>query len=105
MLGFTRKSSTLPTIWVAAKYHCISISRAPPREKIVKFPSYHIGQDPLKHGIKIMATFWVLVNSKPMYHYCREKKNNKAKIPQNKQTKKKHEKSSVPLCFAVLLTV
>lgn len=105
MLGFTRKSSTLPTIWVAAKYHCISISRAPPREKIVKFPSYHIGQDPLKHGIKIMATFWVLVNSKPMYHYCREKKKIIKQRYLKTNKKKKHEKSSVPLCFAVLLTV
>ena len=98
MWGYTRMSSTLPNTWVAAKCHCISISRTPSREQIVNFPSYHVGQDPLKHGIKLMAIFWDLVNSKPMYHHCREKK-----IKQRCFKAENHEKSSVPLCFAVLL--
>lgn len=52
------------------KHHCTSVPKAPPREKIVKFPSYHIGQLPLTHGIKLMSIFWILVKGKPMYQYC-----------------------------------
>lgn len=66
MWGYTRMSFTLPRTWVASKCHCTSLSRAPLREKTVKFPSYHISQDPLKCGIKLMAIFWFLVKGKPI---------------------------------------
>lgn len=92
-------SSTLPKTWAASKCHCISIPRAPSRKKRVKFPSYHVGQDPLKNGIKLTAIFevWLRANQ---YITTAEKKN-KAKMLQGKG----HEKSSVPLGFAVLLRV